>query len=847
MIKLTTILQSPFFLALIVTLIIIPFLPEIFDKYKTELIDSERMYEPNKIPPYKQIVYYNDLDNDGKSEKIIGGYAHSLHDFKIYNNDEGIIDQINPPPPPNILNYHLFFGDYNNDGLNEMYYFIIKGDSILIRSLEPLRENAVQYMKQAFIDTVWKKSSDGKYDAHVSIGKLIDLNNDNYKEVVFTVNTGFSLQPRNLYAWDIANDTVLKSPKSGSGVNALLFDLNNDGKKEIISYSTIATGNLPEDFPYSDQSAWLMVFDNTLNFLFEPVEFPLFNSHITAVPYRTNKETYIAVLYQYYGKEKKKPALYLYNAKGEKVKEKIFPKENKKRNYYGITTFSSEERNRLYLFDLKGNMMQLNEKLDTINEIKIGKSNEKWFPNPWIKLDIDGDGEEELFFTSYSGWNKLMITRNDFSHPVIVNTPFEDRGVEAITLKLNRDNRSYLSVQWGENWQLLNYHPNPLYYTKYLVYLGIYAGLFLFIYIVQKITVWKLEQDKKNLEKTVEKRTEEIRNQKEELVVQKVEIETQRDDIIEKSKKLETANEEIETKNKEITDSIRYAEHIQQAILPPLDEIREGFSSLLGEDIQPKPRVGKGMEKPSLLGGFRGLFILFKPKDIVSGDFYFYAKVRSTIIIAACDCTGHGVPGAFMSMIGSRLLDDIVYDKKIIDAAQVLNQLRKGIIHALGKAGATGEQKDGMDMALCAFRHDQKNGNTKLQYAGAYNPLYIIRNDKNTQNSDGIEIIKADRQPVGYYEDKEEQPFTNHEIELQKGDTIYIFSDGYQDQFGSIKDKKFSQKRFRELLYSIYEKPMKTQKQILDTTIEEWKSHMDPVSGKNFKQTDDILVIGMRF
>ena len=259
----------------------------------------------------------------------------------------------------------------------------------------------------------------------------------------------------------------------------------------------------------------------------------------------------------------------------------------------------------------------------------------------------------------------------------------------------------------------------------------------------------------------------------------------------------------LKEKNKNITDSIRYAENIQHAILIPIEDIKKALP---------------------------GSFVLFKPKDIVSGDFYFFTKVNQYIIIAVCDCTGHGVPGAFMSMIGSQLLNEIVNNKSVTDAAQILNQLRDGIIHAFGEAGATGEQKDGMDMVLCCIQQD-KSGNTLLQYAGANNPLYIMREG-------GKELIevKADKQPVGYTDDK--KPFTNHDIQLQKGDTFYISSDGYQDQFGGPKGKKFMSKQFKQLFSDIKEMSMEEQKVHIDKTIEEWKG--------NEEQVDDILVIGVR-
>ncbi|MBN4051178.1 tetratricopeptide repeat protein [bacterium AH-315-M05] len=271
---------------------------------------------------------------------------------------------------------------------------------------------------------------------------------------------------------------------------------------------------------------------------------------------------------------------------------------------------------------------------------------------------------------------------------------------------------------------------------------------------------------------------------------------------------LAAQKKDIETKNKDITDSIRYAENIQHAILPTDEQIKE----LLPDS-----------------------FVLFKPKDIVSGDFYWIAAIDSQgsppaggrgVLIAACDCTGHGVPGAFMSMMINSLLNEVVNDLGITKPNEILYEVRKGIINSLKQKGESGEQKDGMDAALCSIDFE----NMKLEYAGANNPLYLIRKGK-------LQQIKADKQPVGFLTE-EQKPFTNHKITLQKGDTIYIFSDGYQDQFGGEKDKKFMAKRFRELLLSIQDKLMDEQKEILNKAIKDWQG--------NSAQVDDILVIGVK-
>jgi serine phosphatase RsbU (regulator of sigma subunit) len=258
-------------------------------------------------------------------------------------------------------------------------------------------------------------------------------------------------------------------------------------------------------------------------------------------------------------------------------------------------------------------------------------------------------------------------------------------------------------------------------------------------------------------------------------------------------------NKLIEQKNKEITDSILYAKKLQEAILT---------SSELCNQIIPNN------------------FILFKPKDIVSGDFYWAYAAREDISIwTVADCTGHGVPGAFMNMIGSSLLNEIVIERSITDANLILDGLKSRIIKTFGKSGATGETRDGMDAALCVW-HKKEN---RLEYAGAYNPLYLIRNSK-------LIILEADRRPIGYHME-DSLPFTKQVIQLEKGDTIYLFSDGYVDQFGGVAGKKFSRKRFKELLLSIHHRPMPEQKQILDSTIEDWKGQAE--------QIDDICVIGV--
>lgn len=269
-------------------------------------------------------------------------------------------------------------------------------------------------------------------------------------------------------------------------------------------------------------------------------------------------------------------------------------------------------------------------------------------------------------------------------------------------------------------------------------------------------------------------------------------------EVVKQKEEIEKQNEKISELYTEVTDSIRYAKRLQEAILPPDDLVKR---------ILPNS------------------FVLYKPKDIVSGDFYWIEEKNEKVYFASVDCTGHGVPGAFMSIVGYNALNNAL--GKCDTPAEILDSLNKEISQTLHRNSTTGTTtKDGMDLSLCCF-----NPKTlELEYSGAYNPLYIIRNND-------IEQIKADKFPIGSYFDGEPQYYTNHVIQLQKNDYVYIFSDGYADQFGGPKGKKFMYKQFRDFLLDLVGKKMDIQHHFLNNNIEHWKGALE--------QVDDILVIGL--
>lgn len=219
-------------------------------------------------------------------------------------------------------------------------------------------------------------------------------------------------------------------------------------------------------------------------------------------------------------------------------------------------------------------------------------------------------------------------------------------------------------------------------------------------------------------------------------------------------------------------------------------------------------------------------FVLYLPKDIVSGDFYWLSETQGKIIVTVADCTGHGVPGAFMSMLGTAFLNEIVNKSKIFHPNEILNRLRTQVITSLHQKGELGGSQDGMDIAMYVL--DMKN--KSLEFAGANNPLLIFRNKE-------LRIIKGDKMPIGIHTHAE-RPFSSHVMEIQPDDVLYVFSDGYADQFGGPDQKKFMVKQLKNLLFEIHELEMEKQREILENRFLEWK-------GKN-QQIDDILILGVK-
>ncbi len=359
----------------------------------------------------------------------------------------------------------------------------------------------------------------------------------------------------------------------------------------------------------------------------------------------------------------------------------------------------------------------------------------------------------------------LMKQWSDWGTSSIINFPYIPPGDYMLHVRA----KNVLGNVSSE--QTIDFFIKKPFWQRGWFYLIVSLILLALIVFVVKLRERKLQRDKQILEQKVKERTKTIEEQKDHILKQ----------------------------NEEITDSIQYAKRIQTAVLPSVEKLDRTLPDY---------------------------FVLFRPRDIVSGDFYWMAEKDDKIIIVAADCTGHGVPGAFMSMLGVSFLNEIVNKGQINQANKILNQLRAHVKETLSQTGKEGEAKDGMDISLLMFDF-KKN---IVQYSGAYNPLYLVRNGELIET-------KADKMPIGIHI-AEKDSFTNNEIKLKKGDTLYIFSDGFIDQFGGDAGRKFMAKPFKKLLAEIQTSPMDEQKFILNETFDAWRGE--------YNQIDDVIIIGIR-
>jgi hypothetical protein len=484
-----TIILSPYFIAFLITFVVILILPDYFSKYKLELNDSGILERSNAF------FTWCDLDLDGQSEEL-----------EIFINTEG-------KTTVKILNYkglitgqwffdgqmvprdnRLFCGDPEGFGKIKVFVPILRNDSLFLNCFLPEAAGELLF-KDQFITRVTGNKQ--KYDYGVNSFFLADLDHNGTKELLFVVSAGFSLQPRAIFALDLKNKTLIRSPLCGALIGISdLFDINHDGFPEIFCNCS-APANYPDTttIPFIDKSAWLMVFDHTLHFLFQPVEFKSFTSIVNALPFMTKKSAFIIVHNHYRNHPAKRSSLLLYDLNGNTIRT-LSDDDTTSKISFDIKTLG-KGRDRACMLSTDGKIHWIGKDLKILKRSNIRNLHST---SP-IFIDFDGDGEEELVFLN-PGKNQLIITRNDFSCPVELFVPINENSYDEACLKLNGRNHPEIFIQSGNRYFTCSYRKNPLFLLKYPFYTGIYLCMLLFIWFIGKIQKVALRQ-KYNAEKKI--------------------------------------------------------------------------------------------------------------------------------------------------------------------------------------------------------------------------------------------------------------------------------------------------------------------------------------------------------
>lgn len=484
--RLLNITLNPFFQALVITVLAILFLPFGIEKYKAEQVMITTSFDQSKF-------VFSDLDHDGLSERI--------HTFVNESGNAGVVirqkdipdEQINFKGIYKDKSPRMMTGDYNRNGRDEVYLFTLVGDSIFLQAIE-VGMGSTHFIRDRFLVRLGKNLADP--DFFVAPGKVADMNGDRSGELIFAVNTGFSKYPRNVFLYDILNDSLMSSPRSGAYIREInLVNLDDDPYDEITLFTSATDNFMADPVPYSDSSSWMMVLDHDLTFLFPPVEFPgrTGNASVISLTNPKNGEPLLMCLVRYF---KKEPAVEVFTAdlKGNPIKVRSIPPEDPL-SWMNVDPdmYSPEQgKTRFYVemlgffeIDLDLNIQQL--------------SNAKFIRMPPDFIDIDRDGKDEIILL-HPDQQKHQLYTSDFSDPVDLDLPIQSER-PVFSVKLNGNDPPQLSVQGDNVWKVFDYGINPMYRYRALIYLAVYLFIFGFIFIIRNLYSLQLKRRYENEKK----------------------------------------------------------------------------------------------------------------------------------------------------------------------------------------------------------------------------------------------------------------------------------------------------------------------------------------------------------
>ena len=470
-----------------------------FNKFEIRVIDSGKLKDQNKLK-----VYSYDLDHDGFSEQVFSYEYEGKHSLQVITWDGGIVDQWNTCGIIAGGGERLVCGDYDKDGFDEIYTFFQRSDTIMLYCFEPMDSINPLRLDNKMVCTLSRQYAEPDY----SILNILfqDINGDGKEDLFFVINSGMSKFPRNLFIYDIFKDSIIISEDYGSTLhNAVSFcDINNDSKMEICGGMT-AAGQVPESlgYDYSDYSSWLMVFNHKLKLLFKPIEFPGFRSILHVMPVSINDSNFIAGFYYHCGQSENYPKLFLVNGKGEIVKEHKFQKSSKISHFLRITNYKGKIQ--FNIFDEDGHISVFNKDFQLLSEHELNIA-----AYPYLfRVDLDKNGIEEWIFQTRGG---LLITDNNFKNPVVLKHHFQ-LNFNKFSVIFNGEDRPSLFLYYNEEFITIQYHKNPLAPLRFLIYLGIYLSIWLFIVLIRKLQLIQIKKQENIRNQIVNLQLKGFRNQ----------------------------------------------------------------------------------------------------------------------------------------------------------------------------------------------------------------------------------------------------------------------------------------------------------------------------------------------
>jgi serine phosphatase RsbU (regulator of sigma subunit) len=724
-----------------------------------------------------------DLDHDGFTEELtLGNIDKNLFYGEVWNSKAllGIINE-----PANLVKHTLKIKDIDKDSLMDYTYVSYYHDTLFLNSSSlELHKNKLTTHKKCHVVICPLVVEEAKPESFKS--DLVDVDGDGFDDYVFLLSHDFS--HRCLYYYNFKRKKLFKSGNEFMLVTD--FHKLTIHSKNVILYTTYANGNIPEkklryaaakfgmdslhsEKYFSDHNAYIGYLNETLNHVGKPRFKRGFTGMIRAVPVMDKHKLFYYTCETYINEPDSQQIVKILdeNLNTLQLARMNLPYKNNLYHKYNRMVFqkiSIDSVDRIILCGRNDSVYELDNTLKlnflmTDPNIKEGSKVKQ--------MDLDGDGANETIFFSPEG---LTVFSHGLEDKLFIESPGAINSWVSFDAPGAKETKKgfYLKTE-DRKLVFLSYSLNPLYKFRALFMLLSVLIIYLLIVFIIRSQTKKLEKEKLNLESIIKERTKEISSQNIELALR---------------------NNMIEEKQKEILDSIHYAKRIQSALLANKDLIKKHIP---------------------------GHFILFEPKDIVSGDFYWAAEHNGKFYLAVCDSTGHGVPGAFMSLLNMGFLSEAIKEKGIEKPNEIFNYVRMRLINSISGEG----QKDGMDGILICYDKE----NRRLEYASANNSPVLVRHGE-------VKELEKDRMPVGKGE--REQEFKWHTISIEPGDFLYLYTDGYADQFGGPKGKKFKYKQLNQLLLDIGEKPMHEQFMVLKAKLDEWKGGLE--------QVDDILLLGIR-